>query len=456
MQNRLHIAGISAAAMLLASCSGNGVAPLTPGASVPASPTSHAALAAASANFTYSANPPIRPFAGGSNVSRADVPAPSTCVQIFGLTCYTPPEMRAAYNVPSTYTGAGQTIVIVDAYGSPTLHQDLHAFDAIMGLPDPQLDVVFPLGQPTTVNGGWAAETSLDVQWAHAIAPAAKIVLAVSPTALASDAHSVEQYAIANRLGAVISMSFGVPERVILGGPSNKLLQHVDSLYQQAKAAHITLVAGAGDLGATSGLDAPPNPEFPASDPLVLAVGGTSLFVSYDGTYQRETAWNDSVASLCPFGCAYGVQPGATGGAPSGIFKAPSYQHGRVDASSRLTADVSYNAGTYTAVLVYMSFGGPSAAGLYFVGGTSAATPQWAGIVALANQAAGHNLGFINQSLYDIAKTPHYHQAFHDVTSGNNGLFGGASELAGAGYDMPTGLGSPDVANLIPLLLQAK
>jgi subtilase family serine protease len=97
-----------------------------------------------------------------------------------------------------------------------------------------------------------------------------------------------------------------------------------------------------------------------------------------------------------------------------------------------------------------MSYNGP---GLYFVGGTSAGAPQWAGIVALANQAAGRPLGFINTALYNIAKGPSYHLAFHDVTIGNDGLLGGASESAKPGYDMPTGLGSPNVRNLIAALV---
>lgn len=437
-------------ASILGACAGNGGSSVTPGLTSAQSATT----ATSNADFDYHANPPIKPFEVGSNVS-PNLPPPSTCVALFGLACYTPAEMRTAYNVPSAYDGSGQTIVIVDAYGSPTIQNDLHTFDVVMGLPDPTLDVVYPLGQPTTQNGGWAGETSLDVEWAHAIAPAAKIVLAVSPTNHGSDMHAVEQYAITNHLGGVISMSFGALEPSIPGGAENKLLQHADTLYQQAKNAGITMIASAGDSGATNGLNAPPNAQFPASDPLVTSVGGTSLFISDTGAYQHETVWNDSVAAWCPFACAVGVIPAATGGAPSALFKSPSYQQNVVGGTSRRVADVGYNAGIYTAVLVYMSFGGPSAAGFYFVGGTSAGAPQWAGVVALADQAAGHQLGFINQALYNVAKTPNYNAAFHDVTVGDNGLSGAAGESAGIRYDMPTGLGSPNVANLIPALLQA-
>jgi subtilase family serine protease len=267
---------------------------------------------------------------------------------------------------------------------------------------------------------------------------------------LGSDLHAAEAFAVANHLGNVMSMSFGIAEPAIPGGAHNHLLQHADSIFQQARAQRITMIASTGDTGATSGSSATPTAAFPASDPLVTSVGGTSLFISDTGAYERETVWNDSVASLCPFNCPFGILPFATGGAPSAAFKTPSYQHGVTGLPSRAVADVSYNAGIYTAVLVYMSYNGP---GLYFVGGTSAGAPQWAGIVALANQAAGRPLGFINTALYNIAKGPSYHLAFHDVTIGNDGLLGGASESAKPGYDMPTGLGSPNVRNLIAALV---
>jgi subtilase family serine protease len=314
------------------------------------------------------------------------------------------------------------------------------------------VNVVYPLGQPAATNNGWAGETSLDVEWAHAIAPNASITLAVSPTAHASDVTAVEQYVVDHHLGDVVSMSYGASEPTIPGLANNKYLQHADKLFQQAKDTNIAMIASAGDFGATNG-GSYVHPEFPASDPLVTSVGGTSLFMSDTGAYQGETVWNDSDATQCPFACRRGLLAGVTGGAPSLIFKTPSYQQMSNHTSSREVADVSYNAGIYTAVLVYMSFN-PSSHGLFFVGGTSAGAPQWAGIAALANQAAGHPLGFLNQRLYNVAKTSAA-SALHDVTSGSNGLFGGSGESAGPGYDMPTGIGSPNVANLIPALLAA-
>lgn len=439
----------AAAASILASCAGTGSGSIVPR-------TTAAAAGSKTQDFRYLASPPVKALAGRLQMQSHSLV--SQCISIFGLACYTPPALRVAYDVPSSLTGAGQTIVVVDPIGSPTIAADLQTFDAAIGLPDPpSFNVIYPEGPAATPDDGWAAETSLDVEYAHGMAPSASIDLVVAPTAFASSTHAVEEYAIAHRLGRVLTMSFGVPEPFITGGISNKLLQHADALYQQAKAANITVLASTGDLGATNGLDFPPNADFPASDPLVTGVGGTSLFTTVSGAYDHETVWNDSIASLCPFGCLYGLEPAATGGAPSAIFKTPSYQQNLIHGTSRYVGDVSYNAGLYTAVLVYMGFhADPSKNGFYFVGGTSASTPQWAAIVALANQYAGRPLGFINQRLYNIAKGSEYHVAFHDVTVGNNGLFGGAGENAQPGYDMPTGLGSPNVAKLIPALVRAQ
>jgi subtilase family serine protease len=402
--------------------------------------------------IVYEANPPST-FAFAA-APAAGFPSPSQCVAAYGLACYTPSEIRAAYNVPSRDAGAGQTIVIVDAYGSPTIVNDLHVFDQTFGLPDPTLNIIYPGGSPTFnplqnhSEVGWAEETSLDVEWSHAIAPEATIDLVIAANNNGNVLNNAEAYVVANHLGNVMSMSFGAPEGAIAGGGNNLQLQQAHQVYQQAQAAGITVLASAGDNGATNGY-ATPNALFPASDPLVTAVGGTDLFMSDSGAYQSETVWNDSDPALCPFGCDYGPF-GATGGAPSSIFAAPSYQAKVTGSAMRTTSDVSYNASVYTAVMVYLSVPGVPA-GFYFFGGTSEGAPQWAGIVALADQAAGHALGFLNPTLYALAGTRAYAKDFHDVTVGNNGFFG-PGFTAGKGYDLPTGLGTPDVANLIATL----
>jgi subtilase family serine protease len=461
----MHISSKAAALIVigsvLAACSGGGGS-VTPQANLPGGgATTKSAIASNSGMFTYNANPPMKPFGDGTDYTTNALPPPSLCVQVYGLTCYTPALIRKAYNVPSNYDGSGQTIVIIDAFGSPTIQQDLAYFDAVMGLPNPTLNIIYPSGQPAPFNAtnanqvGWAGETSLDVEWAHAIAPKATIDLVVAPTNSSADIDAAQTYAVQHHLGSVISMSYGADEPAIPGGAANKYLQHGDTVFQQAKDANITMIASAGDYGATNG-NSSLTPEYPASNPLALSIGGTSLFMSDTGVYQNETVWNDSVASQCPNGCRLGIIPAATGGAPSFLFKAPSYQQSLTHSTSRETADVSYNAGVYTAVLVAQSFRNPGHYGLYFVGGTSSGAPQWAGVIALTNQAAGHALGYVNGALYDVAKDGPYSSAFHDVTVGSNGFLGGPSESAGPGYDMPTGLGSPNVANLIAPLIQAK
>lgn len=396
---------------------------------------------------------PLTVFATASTPPTG-LPSDSQCIQQFGLGCYSPQNIRQAYDVPSADQGTGQTIVIVDAFGSPTIRQDLNTFDQTFGLPNPTLNILYPDGKPTFNGGsanevGWAAETSLDVTWSHAIAPDATIDLVVAPSNDGNALDNAENYAVQSHLGNVMSMSFGAPEAAIAGGGNNLQVTQADQIYQRAAEQGMSVFASAGDTGATNGY-ATPNALFPASDPNVTSVGGTDLFVDRHGNYKSETTWNDSVSSLCPYGCDYGVF-GATGGAPSDIFGVPAFQANVNGMSVRTTSDVAYNASVYTAVWVYLSFPGlPS--GWYFFGGTSEGAPQWAAIAALADQAAGHPLGALNPALYAIAQNATaYAEDFHDVTIGDNALFG-PGYAAGPQYDLPTGLGSPNVANLIATL----
>ncbi|MDQ2993134.1 MAG: S53 family peptidase [Candidatus Eremiobacteraeota bacterium] len=401
-----------------------------------------------SSQFQYNVKPLLKPFSQDINSPNA-LPAPSVCVAQQGLACYTPSEIRTAYNVPSSMTGAGQTIVIVDAYGSATITADLKTFDRVFHLPDPTFNIIYPSGPPATTNNGWAGETSLDVEWAHAIAPAATIDLVIAPTNFSSDLDIAETYAVEHHLGSVMSMSYGAPEQAISGGPHNKYVSHGDVVFQEAREARITSVAATGDLGASFGSGAAVA-NYPSSDPLVTAVGGTNLFMSDAGVYQSEDVWNDTDASLCPFGCAYGPF-GATGGAPSLLFKRPHYQHEASAYKTRTVSDVSYDASVYTAVMVVSSYsdGVPR---YYFTGGTSSGTPQWAAIIALADQARGRQIGYVNPALYRIADKGSYLSVFHDVTVGQNALFSDPGFPASAGYDIPTGLGTPNVTNLINAL----
>jgi len=377
-------------------------------------------------------------------------PTPSQCVASAGLACYTPQLLRSAYDIPASDTGAGQTVVIIDAYGSPTIREDLATYDAEFGLPDANLNIFYPGGKPTYnpqqhhQEASWAEETSLDVEQVHGLAPAATIDLVVAANNSGDVLNNAEKFAVDNHLGNVMTMSFGEPEQVING---NKAQQNqAEAIYAQAVSQGMSVFASAGDNGASNGTSVAAA-AFPASDPLVTSVGGTNLFMSDTGTYQSETVWDDQTG--CPFTCAAGIF-GATGGAPSTLFGTPSYQSGVTGLSSRGVADVSFNASVYTATMIYLGIPGIPA-GFYFFGGTSEGSPSWAAITALADSAIGHPLGELNPLLYKIYGSSAYASDFHDVTSGNNAL-NGPGFSAGKGYDLPTGIGSPDVANLITSL----
>jgi subtilase family serine protease len=417
--------------------------------------------------ITYYAHPP-RIMTKAVAKSTGILPSTSQCIAAYTIACYAPQQLRTAYNVPSSLDGTGQTIVIVDAFGSPTIQYDLQLFDFIFGLPDTTLNVLYPVGQPPAFDPsnpdvvGWAYETTLDVEWAHSIAPGATIDLVVAPTDVGRPLDQAQAYAVRNHLGSVMSLSFGTPEASISGLSANIQLIGSDITYAIAAAQGMTVVAGGGDWGATNGailssngFYPTPNAVYPASDPLVTAVGGTNLIADPNtGAYQSEDVWNDSIAAQCPpfsNGCDLGVA-GATGGAPSDLFIAPPYQAEVSHQRTRTTNDVTYNAGPYTAVYIIDTFDVPPGYFEYgLFGGTSAGTPQWAAIAALANQALGRGrtVGFMNPKLYAIASNrSEYTSDFHDITFGSNS-WGGPGFSAGPGYDIPSGLGSPNVANLV-------
>ncbi len=348
------------------------------------------------------------------------------------LICYGPSFLRKAYNFPSTLDGTGQTILIVDAFGSPTIENDLALFDAVFKIPAPPSFTILcpedgcPVYDPSDTHHGevgWTVETSLDVEYAHAMAPGANIVLVVASTSSGNAINAAEARAIQLYPGSIMSQSFGIPEIVVHG--NNAQLMQAEKNYAAAEQAGITVLASAGDTGATNGFGTA-NALFPASDPLVLAVGGTE---GSPYTTPGTATLSCPAGMTCPAGLAtvagpcssvngfltspctpvgYGGEqvwnepffaPGSTtGGAPSLFFPVPSYQDG-LGLSSRTTPDVSYNAAIHGGVLVANSsvFGVPV---FFIVGGTSAGSPQWAAIIALANQAAGGPLGFLNPTIY--------------------------------------------------------
>lgn len=379
------------------------------------------------------------------------------------IRCYGPQQIRKAYGIDTLikagYDGQGKTVVIVDAYQSPTIATDLASFDTAFGLPAANLQIVAPDGltpfDPADITmAGWAQEISLDVQWAHATAPGAKIVLALAKSSNDSDLQSALSYVVDHRLGDVVSQSFGEAEKcygVNADGttqPGTTLAaQH--RIFARAAAKGMTVFASAGDSGSTEptcdGNGTILAASTPASDPLVTGVGGTQLFANpTTGTYQREVVWNEEKT----FG------PRAVGGGGfSSVYAVPSFQKSLGSLPSRGLPDVAYNAAINGGVLVAYTATAPAGT-FYLFGGTSSGSPQWAGITADIAQLNRGSLGDINPALYQIArKTP---WAFRDITKGQNGARGIGGFTAGTGWDAASGLGTPQVGALSLALAGAR
>ncbi|HEY2703368.1 MAG TPA: S53 family peptidase [Candidatus Dormibacteraeota bacterium] len=435
-------------------------------------------LAVASAMCAGGARLPVPVPAVAGQVLPATLAAPpdtAQCRTLLRVACYQPAQMRRAYHLDPLLErgldGHGRTIAIVDAFGAPDLAGDLHRFDAAFGLPDPELSVIHPAGAPPAFDPHraemilWALETTLDVEWAHAMAPGARILVVATPTAETEglsgfpDIIRAEQYVVDHHLADVISQSFGSAEQTF---PSAQALTALRSAYIAAAGHDVTVLAATGDTGSTLKLLSSaccfPTPvvAWPASDPLVTAVGGTRL--QLDATGRRiapDTVWNDGAG-------------GAGGGGLSAIFDRPEYQD-RVRAvvgDRRGIPDVSLTAALSGAADLYLTL--PSASGPVggwsLAGGTSLATPMFAGIVAIADQAAGHRLGALNDRLYRLA--PHDDGGIVDVAGGTNAVSLCLSGCAGPtpvllpipgytatrGYDLASGLGTVDAETLVDAL----
>jgi subtilase family serine protease len=236
---------------------------------------------AAKGDWNYIASPPNIKGPAVTTVPTPDWPGfGNHCELLFGtpytLSCYDPAQIRNAYNVPSGLTGAGQTIIIVDAYGDPTIRDDLASFDALFDLPDPP-SLTIITGSATQKAGphdasNWALETALDVEWAHAIAPGAAIVLAEAPSSSGNAINTLERKVVSRYPGAIVSQSFGIPEIAIIA--NNAQIRQAHRNYQAFAQQGTTVLASSGDLGATNGYSIN-NASFPSSDPYVLSVGGT-------------------------------------------------------------------------------------------------------------------------------------------------------------------------------------
>jgi subtilase family serine protease len=356
-------------------------------------------------------------------------PASSTVV---GLT---PSQIRHAYGFDllscssSNTCGSGQTVAIVDAFDDPNIQSDLNTFDSQFGLPSCTTSngcftKATPQGQPKT-NSGWALEISLDVEWAHAIAPGAKILLVEAATNSFANLFGAVDFAASQTGVHQVSMSWGGAESS--SDPSNNFHFQVTG---------VTFFASSGDNG--HGLI------YPSTSPLVVSVGGTTLTLGSGGNVVSETAWSGS------------------GGGISAFQTEPSYQTNYPIPNTggfRGNPDVSYDADPASGVAVYDTVRLNGQKGWFQVGGTSAGSPQWAALAAIANSGRTSPLSSTssttptNVAIYNIAKTA-YSTNFRDITSGTNGSCGSVC-TAGTNYDFVTGLGSPLANAMVPSLQSA-
>jgi subtilase family serine protease len=461
----------------------------------------------------WAASPPVqsavaavpRPLAiDAQQVSTAlTPPSEAQCVAV-GRRCFAPAALQNAYNLSALYAagnqGQGVTVAVVDSFGSNTIRTDLNNFNTQFGLPhmcgeanhvcaagDPTFDVLCvqactdTKSPPPTANSAgkqdrsaWIVEVSLDVEWVHAVAPRANVLLVTTPTAETLGVQGLpqmmnsEQYVIDHGLAQVISQSFGASEQTF---NSTAALENLRSTFKSATAHNVSVLASTGDFGNTNLAKTPaggananplipfPNVAWPSSDPLVTAVGGTYLCM--------DAATGTSVDSSAPSGqCP--DHPGQrevgwidAGGGFSSIFSKPAYQNALPPGSNtaanvgntRAIPDVAMDASSRTGVLVYAN------GSWFIVGGTSVASPCFAGVVAIADQVNGAPLGFLNNALYKIGADPvRYASDFFDVTTGNNDILNTPQDpnyAATTGWDPVTGLGTPNAVNLVPDLIAA-
>jgi subtilase family serine protease len=472
------------------------------------------ALAAALLSLGSWAGPPAqaaitatpRPFvADFEQLGTALTPPTEAQCNAVGRRCFAPAALENAYNLSALYAagnqGQGITVAVVDSFGSNTIRADLNNFNTQFGLPhmcgednyacrpgDPTFDILCVQActdtkapPPTAQDPGkeartvWLLEVSLDVEWVHAVAPRANVLLVTTPTAETLGVQgfpqmmNAEQFVVDNGLAQVISQSFGASEQTFNGGTA--ALENLRGAFESAPSHNVSMLASTGDFGNTNQSKTPvggsnpqplisfPNVGWPASDPLVTAVGGTYLCMdAATGTHVDSSA----PSGQCP------SHPGArevgwiaAGGGFSSVFSKPAYQDALPPGSNtaantndmRAIPDVAMEASSRTGVLVFLD-------GSWFVvGGTSVASPCFAGVVAIADQVNGAPLGFLNNALYRIGANPaRYAKDFFDITTGNNDQFQNPQDpnyAATTGWDPVTGLGTPNAANLVPDLIAA-
>lgn len=381
------------------------------------------ALTAAPPLSPAAATPPVAPVVGVAQAPGADGVRHPLRLHTHGRTPhgtpllvsstpggYTPAQVRGYLGL--TGTGAGQTIAVVTAYDAPRAEQDLATFNAAFGLPaPPSFRKVNQTGgtKYPSVNAGWALEAALDVQWAHAVAPGAGILLVEASSSALTNLLSAVSWAAAQPGVSVVSGSFGTTE----------FARQKD---QDARCRLTTgvCVFASGDGG---------NPgTYPATGAWALGVGGTTLRLDGAGTVLSETAWSGS------------------GGGVSAVTPKPAFQSA-LSAPRRSSPDVSYAGDPATGFPVYSSTAYDGQTGWFQMGGTSAGAPQWAGVLAAAN-GLRKSVGKGVLAATDAAGGTPLHTALYrstalgDITTGTNGTCGAVC-TARSGYDTVTGLGSP-------------
>ncbi|MCC3767763.1 S53 family peptidase [Streptomyces sp. UNOC14_S4] len=379
------------------------------------------------------------------------------------IACYNPLQYRKAYHLDPLYkagiTGKGRTIVIVDSFGSPTIQHDLDVYSKQFGIPSTKVQVVkwgnVPAFDPKNSEmTGWAGETTLDVQMAHAVAPDAKIVLVETAVAETEgttglpEMMDAEKFLIDHGVGDVISQSFGATENTFPGFEKGDFssIQNLRYAFKAAAKKNVTVLASSGDGGATDntadgkGYYKERVNSWPSSDPLVTSIGGTQLHLNDAGERTApESVYNDN---------------GASGGGQSHVFPRPRYQNVVKDVvgDRRGTPDISMAGAVNGGAWIYTSYD-PTAVGWDVTGGTSESSPLFSGIVALADQAAGRRLGDIHEALYCLYGHHSASTGIVDVNDGTDNSYQGVEGYKAVdGYDMATGVGTIDASRFVRAL----
>jgi len=374
---------------------------------------------------------------------------------------YEPAAMQTAYGLTPVYTsgldGTGQSVVIVDAFGSPTAGADISVFSSTFGLPAPHFAVYNPQGVPP-YNSGWAGETTLDIEWSHAMAPGANIVLIQTIDNFDNNLMGGIQFALNNQLGNVISNSYGSDEY----DDDAQGMQAWDNLNAQAAALGVSVNFSTGDNGDFYRAVGAYTVSVPSNSPHATAVGGVSVFLKADYSILFQTGWGTTITRIAkPTGtyppevppvCASTLQPGQCfyfggGGGMSQFFAKPSWQSS-LPGAGRQQPDVSLTADPYTGVTIISSYNHPGTYSVSVIGGTSASCPMFSGVWAIVNQKSiqktGHSAGLAAPLMYTLPQN-----AVLDIVQASpytptnlaGNIFTGGPPM----YESPTAIVGPDV-----------